>query len=72
MLLKNKNIRKQQKQLVTVFNNQPEGVILTSQKTTEGLSETDGFQIELCNASIQKILGYTPSKQSSEKKSIMK
>ena len=72
LLLKNKNIRKQQKQLVTVFNNQPEGVILTNIKEKEVFPDNEGINIELCNASVAKILGYTPSLKPSEKKSIMK
>ena len=58
--------KEQRNQLVSIFNNQPDGIIITSSKHEENEQEEanplqNNIVFELCNQSVTKILGFVPS-----------
>ena len=77
LFLQNRIVKLQQKQLVNVFNNQPDGIVLTRADDTDKTQQPDGtgstpFKFELCNQAVAKILGFMPTMEAQFPGSILK
>ena len=77
LFLKSRITKMQQKQLVNVFNNQPDGIILTRAAIDDRANppapiDEKEIHFELCNQAVTKILGFTPRMNGTCPDSILK